>query len=84
MCDDNSTGYVTFYAYENASKKGKRIIGQKAYSEDSADFATYFAADKLNPQDKNPKKAAYEFAKGKKDVGQGDDAKSFFDGGIDV
>ena len=82
--DENKTGMVLFYAYENAAKKGKRIIGQKEYNVTPEDYDAYFATDKQDPAGKNPKKSSYEFAKAKKDIGQGESAKSFFDGGVDV
>lgn len=82
ICVADKSGQVTFYAYPNAAKKGKRVIGQRSYAITPETYDTYFATSVLKTKD--PYKQAYELAKATKDVGEGLEAKSFFDGAIDV
>lgn len=67
---------VTFHGYENAAKKGKRIIGTKRYDVDGEAFNTYFPVD----ASLNIYAAAYVMAKATPD----EDGSSFFGGAVDA
>lgn len=78
-------GQIRFHGFENEAKKDKRIIGVKDYTIDEDTYETYFAADALNPDGKNPAAAAYIYAKAKKDVPVEDgEPISFFENALDV
>jgi hypothetical protein len=84
MCQSGEYGYVEFQGFQDAANKGKRIIGTKNYSVTKGDYIEFFGWDALNPDGKNPVRAAYEYAVSIKDVGTVEDAVSFFEDAIEV
>lgn len=79
ICLADKTGNIVFYGYPSAAQKGKRIIGQKSYAVTADLFNQYFVTDELDPEGENPYKASYIMALAIKDIGEGEDAVSFFE-----
>lgn len=85
------SGRLTFYGFQDAANKGKRIIGQKNYTILAADYNTYFSATAVDPLNVNHISQAYVYASATLDVDSGqkdDDGKpvmaSFFNGSTEV
>ena len=71
-------GMVVLLGYHDkqARQDRRQPVGMKSYPVDPETYAQYFASDELNPEGKNPAKAAYDLALATLDTG----GKSFFDG----
>lgn len=94
------TARVVFYGFVNkdAADQGKAAVGVKEYPVNPAHFDTFFGVSVLDPEGRNPYKAAYEVAMATLEgpapepypdddgnqVIPPDTRKSFFDGGLDV